>query len=349
MKIIHCADLHIGSKMDGRFSPEQARKRRQELRLAFHDLADYANKNGISHILIAGDAFDSDHPSQDDLNYFFGTIKSHPQIQFFYLRGNHDLDAFPPEDELANLHTFSHGKWTYYPLSEKTVLAGIEIDEGDKESYPASLSLPSGTTNIVMLHGQIGKDIELTKLAHKNIVYLALGHIHSFEEFDLPGGGKAAYAGCLEPRGFDESGEKGFILYDDETREAEFVPFAKRHIHIETTDISECGNTFEITGKIAPLLQKRDDIYRIELTGKRQPDLILSIPNILTSLSSKCFFLNIKDKSQATLQQPAQEQDNALLQDVFARIEEDGELDENEKADVLATIQSALAGEEVVL
>ena len=96
-------------------------------------------------------------------------------------------------------------------------------------------------------------------------------------------------------------------------------------------------------------MQKREDIYRIELTGKRQPDLILSIPNILTSLSSKCFFLNIKDKSQATLQQPAQEQDNALLQDVFARIEEDGELDENEKADVLATIQSALAGEEVVL
>ena len=52
------------------------------------------------------------------------------------------------------------------------------------------------------------------RLKEKNIDYLALGHIHEYSQGQIDLRGKYAYSGCLEGRGFDELGEKGFILID---------------------------------------------------------------------------------------------------------------------------------------
>ena len=65
-----------------------------------------------------------------------------------------------------------------------------------------------------MLHGEVGtgsKKININKLRNKNIDYLALGHIHSYQTGIIEEDKVYAYCGCLEPRGFDELNEKGFI------------------------------------------------------------------------------------------------------------------------------------------
>ena len=49
---------------------------------------------------------------------------------------------------------------------------------------------------------------------YKNIDYLALGHIHKYKQAELDQRGVYCYSGCLEGRGFDECGEKGFVLLD---------------------------------------------------------------------------------------------------------------------------------------
>ena len=46
MKLIHAADIHLGSKMDSRFPAEIAAKRKEELRNTFLRMADYASVNG---------------------------------------------------------------------------------------------------------------------------------------------------------------------------------------------------------------------------------------------------------------------------------------------------------------
>ena len=70
---------------------------------------------------------------------------------------------------------------------------------------------------------EVNSDVKVYKntlmniaLKNKNIDYLALGHIHGYKEAPLDGRGKYCYPGCLEGRGFDECGKKGFVLLNIE-------------------------------------------------------------------------------------------------------------------------------------
>ncbi|MDE7329837.1 MAG: metallophosphoesterase, partial [Clostridia bacterium] len=236
MKIIHCADVHLGSAMDSRFPPEKAEERRRELRASFSALADYAKENGVGAVIIAGDLFDSGRPLKRDKEFFYGVVKNNPQIDFLYLRGNHDeLQSYTEAPQ--NLKTFSE-EWQSYSYGD-IVVSGIEITSSNRVSLYSSLCLDGKKTNIVTLHGQIGAPadaggINLSRLAGKNIDYLALGHLHAFSQGALDSRGIYAYSGCLEGRGFDEAGEKGFILLDIQNGKAgaKCVPFAKRAVRV---------------------------------------------------------------------------------------------------------------------
>ena len=69
MKLIHCADLHLGSPMEANLSPERVRERRGELLSAFAELVRLADRNGVSAILIAGDLFDSGRIGKKTKNF----------------------------------------------------------------------------------------------------------------------------------------------------------------------------------------------------------------------------------------------------------------------------------------
>ena len=74
-----------------------------------------------------------------------------------------------------------------------------------------------------MLHGEIGdtigkNKIKLASLKNHNIDYLALGHYHTYTVGQIDERGTYVYSGCLEGRGFDECGEKGFVVLDVEEK-----------------------------------------------------------------------------------------------------------------------------------
>lgn len=58
------------------------------------------------------------------------------------------------------------------------------------------------------------ENLNLNRLRGKGIDYLALGHIHQHREEKLDDRGIYVYSGCLDGRGFDECGEKGFVLVE---------------------------------------------------------------------------------------------------------------------------------------
>ena len=62
MKIIHCADLHLDSKIDT-IPTDKARVRRDEILRTFEKLCAYAVKNDVSAVIIAGDMFDTSRVS----------------------------------------------------------------------------------------------------------------------------------------------------------------------------------------------------------------------------------------------------------------------------------------------
>ena len=94
MKFIHCADLHLDSKMSANLDKDKAKERKAEILHTFERMVDYAEKNNVVAILIAGDMFDTKHITATTRNAVLYQITSHPDICFYYLNGNHDNDNF---------------------------------------------------------------------------------------------------------------------------------------------------------------------------------------------------------------------------------------------------------------
>ena len=69
MKIIHCADVHLDSRMLRHLSKEQAKERRNEILNTFGQMVTYAAKNDVEAIIIAGDLFDTSMISVTTRNY----------------------------------------------------------------------------------------------------------------------------------------------------------------------------------------------------------------------------------------------------------------------------------------
>lgn len=276
MKIIHCADLHLDARMTANLSKEQARQRKTELLDTFARMIRYAADNGIEAILIAGDLFDANHVSASARNVVRGEIAAHPEIAFYYLRGNHDTDSALADDAPSNLHLFG-SEWTSYicPTGSGAdiVITGAELSadaaagqSGSAVSLAHTLVLDADCINLVMLHGQTGtyaaKDkaegIPLRELRNKSIDYLALGHVHAYMREQLDSRGVYCYSGCLEGRGFDECGVHGFVVLDiDEqkrTIQDRFVPFAARTLYTIPADISDCLTQTEVVQKIRAVL-----------------------------------------------------------------------------------------------
>lgn len=58
------------------------------------------------------------------------------------------------------------------------------------------------------------KESHFGDLRGRGIDYLALGHVHSFRQEKLDEQGIWCYSGCLEGRGFDECGTKGYVMLE---------------------------------------------------------------------------------------------------------------------------------------
>ena len=351
MKLIHCADIHLGSKMDAYLSGEKAEERRRELRASFSGLLDYAKNNGVKGVLLCGDIFDSDRPFKKDKEFFYNAIKNNPEITFFYLRGNHDGEESYTQ-ELENLKTFSRGITTYdfYGVG----ISGVELGQDNAASVYSSLRLEKDRLNILMLHGTAGdtsgKDrVNLTKLRNKNIDYLALGHIHSFSEGKLDERGVWAYSGCLEGRGFDEAGDKGFILLDIQDKiTSQFVPFAKRKIHIFNIDISGATDDYSAYAIVKSQINcSKRDIVRAELCGEISFDNADLAEEIQKRMLSENYYLfDVKDKTKRKFD-VSKLQGDISLRGEFIRTVLASAYTEEEKADIISAGLKALDSREI--
>ena len=58
MKIIHCSDLHLDSRMKSNLDSKKAKERRDEILITYQNMIKYAVENNVKIILIAGDLFD---------------------------------------------------------------------------------------------------------------------------------------------------------------------------------------------------------------------------------------------------------------------------------------------------
>lgn len=356
MKIIHCSDLHLDSALSSNLSQEKARIRNAELCAGFGRLIAFAKKEQVDAVLIAGDLFDSPYVSRRTADYVLETIRSAAQIRFFYLRGNHDenRDVFSGQKLPDNLITFDT-QWRSYRCGQ-VVITAIEPRDHDWLTMYDSLQLQEEQLNIVMLHGQAAtqpgmEQIALPLLRGKHIRYLALGHLHSYSKAPLDSFGEYCYPGCPEGRGFDECGEKGFVLIEtDGVRfHSRLVPFAARTLHEIAVDISGLETVTQILSEMKRAARNIDaeDLVKFILTGTYTLQTQKDIRFLRKMLEPDFWFVKIKDESCLKVDRKSYEYDISL-KGAFIRAVLASERSETEKMRIINCGICALNGEEVL-
>lgn len=358
MKIIHCGDLHLDSKMESVLTKEKAKERKNEILMTFQRMIEYARKNWVSVIIIAGDMFDTKNVSAKVRNTVLDAIRSNPGITFLYLRGNHDSENFMSDmaDKPENLKFFGDS-WTKYEF-EDVVISGVELNSDNSDKIYDSLILDSRRINIVTLHGQesvsTAKDkaevINLKELRDKNIDYLALGHVHSYKMAQLDSRGIYAYCGCLEGRGFDECGEKGFVLIEVNSGavSAEFVPIAQRTLYEKVVDVTGMESSIQMLKKIEEVVAgiSQDSLVKIVLTGRVSMETEKDVKYMEQFLLDRFYFGRVKDLTRLEINIEEYRYD-ATLKGEFIRLVLDADMDDAIKEQVLLTGIKALSGEEL--
>lgn len=348
MKLIHCADVHLDAPLESVFPPDEAAQYRRAVLANFAELVTLADRTGADALLIAGDLFDSDNTSERTVRYVLDLFRDHPDLSVFYLAGNHDGGGIGARHDLpANLHTFGQD-WTYYRLGELTVAGGTAPD-------PDALDLPRDSINIALLHGQVNGGgrgeygISFRRLMDKNIDYLALGHIHTYQEARLDDRGTACYSGCLMGRGFDECGKKGYVLLETVNSRLthRFIPFASREFHEVTLDIGSCrsARALELAAREKTAGIPKEDFCRLILRGALPPESAPDIAGLKAALAGQFALLRIRDETTLAID-PHDYENDISLKGEFIRQVLASELAQNEKDRIILCGLRALRGEE---
>lgn len=406
VKLIHTADLHLDSAFRSRFTKEEAENRRQKQLMAWKELLSFAVEKKVQGILIAGDLFDSPVVSHGTMDFFLSTISEHPEISFFYLRGNHDTEnTFRYQENLPkNLFLFSE-RGKKYRLNDRLLLAGVEYgtrdisfgeNEGDtqgagqaaeqgigqenahgaealskseseSEEESKFLKLNEEDCNILLLHGALyqgtpkGEAVQgeegifLKNLEKLPLSYIALGHIHKGGEGKLNNGALWAYPGCLQGRGFDEEGERGFLYLkvEEEKKEIrkEFIPIKKGEFRILEIELLEDEGTLACLKKIEVEMEKagiaKEDSLRIILKGKKGLEQERNLRYLQLQLQDSVFFLEIRDECELSWNREEAMKEKSLKGEFLRVLAAADNLSKEEQEEIIALGMGLLQGGEL--
>ena len=250
MKIVHCSDLHLGKRFSG--NKDYVKKRYMDFFNAFATFVDKVEEIEPDVCLIAGDIFDKKEINPDILSkteYLFKKLKGSVKKDIIAIEGNHDNSRILEESWLEYLQEQNILKVFYYnkDFEEKNYLKiddinfypvgypGFMIDEALTK---LSEKLNPQEKNIVIVHtGISGSTDTLPGLVSTSIldlfkdktIYIAGGHIHSFTTYPKE---KPYFfvSGSLEFSNIqnEKSDKKGFILFDTDTLNYEFIELEHR-------------------------------------------------------------------------------------------------------------------------
>ncbi len=356
MKIIHCADLHLDSSLRSNLTATKSNERKKEIINAFCRLVEYAKAEKVTAVIIAGDLFDTNRMLLSTRDLVLGRIEACPETEFLYLCGNHDAGKALSKCDLPQNFKLFNDSWTEYSFGNVTI-TGAELTAENCRHIYGSLVLDKDKFNIVTLHGQLGTvsgedAVNRLELADKGIDYLALGHYHSFDSGALGKKGIWCYSGCLEGRGFDECGEKGFVLLDiaeDNSFQYKFVKHSVRNIAEAEVDVSGISDASQMLNAIGLAVGdlSQDTMLKVVLTGGVPADARKDTEYFEKYLNSKFWFAKVKDGTYIELN-PEDYKNDISLKGEFIRAVLSAGLSKEECDKVIQCGLAALSGQEVL-
>ena len=217
-RFIHSSDLHLGRRF-GNF-PEDIRGRLVEARHAAIDsLSDAARHHEASHVLIAGDLFDTETPSDRVWRQALAAMAAAQDIQWWIIPGNHDsLAAEPLWDQIraqspGNMHLCDAAEPT--EIAPGTMLLPSPVPSRfpgrDATEWMPGCPTPEGSLRIGLAHGGVvtfgseddgAETIPPDRAVSAGLDYFALGDWHGCTRI----GDRAFYSGSPERDRFKHRG-----------------------------------------------------------------------------------------------------------------------------------------------
>ena len=319
-RFVHAADFHLDSAFRA-LSPRQAAARRRESRELPQRLANYVNQNNIDLVLLSGDLLDSNAGYRETAEALRDALAS-MDAPVFIAPGNHDWygsgSPYMTMDWPANVHIFSEAALTRVEVPAlRTVVYGAAFTGAEqRQRMLEGFRAPEdGRVHMGVLHGEFGAAdtrygaVSQQEAADSGLAYLALGHIHKRGEPVRCGKTTVAWPGCPEGRGFDETGDKGFLAGTVERGSAQmnFVPFARRRYEILSVDVTD--REAETALREALPESTASDLYRVIFTGETGEGGV-DTQRILERFGADFYHLELRDKTR-------------LREDIWARAGED--------------------------
>lgn len=226
MRIIHTADWQIGKPFK-KFGDKEELFRQSRLS-AIERIGALAGSQKADHILVAGDIYDSEAPTDKTLREPLERMRLFPSVHWHLLPGNHDphrpkgvWDRVLATGAPPNVHL--HLEPQPCRLGDLAILLPAPLTRksqgGDATEWMDNVDTPTGIIRIGLAHGSVvgfgtageaNNPIAPDRPGRARLDYLALGDWHRTVQV----GPSAWYAGTMEP---DRVGsqEQGQVLVVD--------------------------------------------------------------------------------------------------------------------------------------
>ena len=274
--------------------------RRLEQRKAFKKVIDFVNDKKVDFLFICGDLYEQDYVRKSTIDFINNEFEKIKNTRVILIPGNHD-----PFIKNSYYNNYS---WNENVIIVDKNIRKIECDDVDIYAYGFDdfeleneeiykLNLNKEKFNILLTHGDLYSaskynSINLKRVLQLGFDYIAIGHIHKRDEY---------YSGSLISLGFDELGEHGFIYGKVENKKLnrEFIKADDREFIVEDLDVSNIESEDELI-EILNEIDTKDDLYEINLIGKRKASLDINIKlvqeNIIKIKDSTEFEVNFENK-----------------------------------------------------
>ncbi len=340
MKILHTADIHLGSK-NIKLPIEKRKLMKDEVAYNLRIFFEMAQEYDV--VIICGDLFDTSRVANSTIKTFLSCVKDYGK-PLIYIEGNHDAQI-----------VFSDGlPENFINLNEREIFTYKGVNFVNSQYNKIDIA----QTNILLLHGNIESKtdndyVDLLPYLNRGYDYIALGHLHTYKKFDFSP--LCAYPGCLFSYGFDECGEKGFISLEIENKQVQsikFVPMPARKYVICECPIDGAQSMVDVVRNIKEIFKNNNvtskDIVRVLLKGTVPVENEISTKVIEDSFDQQ-FYIEVIDNTKQQIDFDKIKSEKLSFKYEFISLVENSELSDEDKKAICRLGIEALRGDDITL
>lgn len=295
MKFLHIADVHLDSPFLGlSFLPSELFCQiKNAIQLSFEKAVNFAIDNDVDLVLLAGDTFDSIHPTPQSKIFFANQIKRlvDRQIQVVMVLGNHDysqiddllLNESPyfkiigSNEQIEQVDFMTKSQYKYRVVGFSYQHNHITEDIIAKYPPKSTSIYTIGLAHAGMKQSSVNQNnyapFTLNEVKNLNYDYFALGHIHLRQVLSQEPW--IVYSGNLQGRHVNEKDAKGFYFgqVDEQSQNTQLQFIDVSPIVWQTVDLT-LDEPFKSTTKLCAKIQNlladnnlRPTLFTVNIIG----------------------------------------------------------------------------------